>query len=156
MRKPFSIIIILCSFILLAQGPTQRLTMARVMTPQELRDTGVGNLTVSQRLALDAWLNRYTVRVVQIAINQPPDNQTPSTVNTRCNPAIESTISGDFEGWEGETIFKLDNGQIWKQAEYAYMYSYSYRPDVTIYQTSAGCRMKVEDEDETILVHRIK
>jgi hypothetical protein len=29
-------------------------------------------------------------------------------------------------------------------------------PDVTIYQTSAGCRMKVEDESETILVKRIR
>jgi len=58
--------------------------------------------------------------------------------------------------WEGETIFKLDNGQIWQQAEYAYTYSYAYRPDVTIYQTTAGCRMKVEDEDETIIVERIK
>jgi hypothetical protein len=126
------------------------------MTPQELRDTGVGNLTASQRLALDAWLNQYTVRVIQIATNQKPNSQTRTTVNSRCSPAIESTISGDFEGWEGETVFKLDNGQIWKQTEYAYTYSYSYRPDVTIYQTSTGCRMKVEDEDETILVTRIK
>jgi hypothetical protein len=59
--------------------------------------------------------------------------------------------------WLGcETIFKLDNGQIWEQAEYAYMYSYSYRPDVTIYQTNSGCRLKVEGDEETILVKRIK
>jgi hypothetical protein len=68
---------------------------------------------------------------------------------------VESTIKGDFEGWDGETIFQLDNGQIWQQAEYDYMYSYQYRPDVTIYQTSDGCKMKVEDEDETIEVKRI-
>jgi len=73
-----------------------------------------------------------------------------------CAPAIESSISGEFHGWDGETIFKLDNGQIWQQAEYDYTYSYSYRPDVTIYQTRAGCRMKVEDEDDTIMVERIK
>lgn len=73
-----------------------------------------------------------------------------------CTPAIESTIAGEFQGWDGETIFKLDNGQIWQQAEYDYMYSYSYRPEVTIYQTSSGCRMKVEDEEETVLVRRIK
>jgi hypothetical protein len=73
-----------------------------------------------------------------------------------CSPAIESSISGDFHGWDGETIFKLDNGQIWQQAEYDYTYSYSYHPDVTIYETRAGCRIKVEDEEETILVKRIK
>jgi hypothetical protein len=53
-------------------------------------------------------------------------------------------------------IVELDNGEIWEQAEYDYMYSYQYRPEVTIYQTTAGCRLKVEDEDETILVRRIK
>jgi hypothetical protein len=81
------------------------------------------------------------------------------SIDTRlssCSPAVESTISGEFSGWEGETIFKLDNGQIWEQAEYDYTYDYEYRPDVTIYQTTAGCRMKVEDVEETILVRRIK
>lgn len=73
-----------------------------------------------------------------------------------CVPAIESAITGEVEGWDGETIFKLDNGQIWQQAEYDYTYFYEYHPDVTIYQTSAGCRMKVEDEEETVLVKRIK
>jgi hypothetical protein len=29
-------------------------------------------------------------------------------------------------------------------------------PDVTIYATQSGCRMKVEDENETVLVKRIK
>jgi hypothetical protein len=73
-----------------------------------------------------------------------------------CVPAVESAITGEIEGWDGETIFKLDNGQIWQQAEYDYTYFYEYHPDVTIYQTSAGCRMKVEDEDDTVLVKRIK
>lgn len=81
---------------------------------------------------------------------------TPPRLGGSCSPAVESTIVGEFNGWDGETIFKLDNGQIWEQAEYDYMYSYSYRPDVTIYETRAGCRMKVEDEEETILVRRIK
>ena len=73
-----------------------------------------------------------------------------------CVPAIETAIDGDVEGWEGETIFKLANGQIWQQAEYDYNYFYEYNPDVTIYQTNSGCRMKVDGEDETLLVKRIK
>ncbi len=80
----------------------------------------------------------------------------PAQTYGACSPAIESAINGDFNGWDGETIWKLSNGQIWQQAEYSYTYSYSYHPDVTIYETSSGCRMKVEDEEETILVKRIK
>jgi hypothetical protein len=82
----------------------------------------------------------------------PPDV---ARLGSACSPAIESTIVSDFEGWSGETIFKLDNGQIWEQAEYDYDYDYEYRPDVTIYQTSGGCKMKVEGMNETILVRRI-
>lgn len=31
--------------------------------------------------------------------------------------AIDSHISGDFFGWRGKTVFTLDNGQKWVQAE---------------------------------------
>ncbi len=88
----------------------------------------------------------------------PPVPAAPSVAPHRssCVPAIESAITGEVEGWDGETIFKLENGQIWQQAEYDYTYFYEYNPEVTIYQTSAGCRMKVEGEDETVLVKRIK
>jgi hypothetical protein len=30
---------------------------------------------------------------------------------------VESHIDGAFVGWRGKTTFKLDNGQVWKQAE---------------------------------------
>ena len=85
----------------------------------------------------------------------PPPRPIPRS-DAGCVPAIESAITGEVHGWDGETIFKLDNGQIWQQAEYDYTYFYEYHPDVTIYQTRGGCRMKVEDEDETIIVKRIK
>jgi|ERR1035438_9367550 hypothetical protein len=86
----------------------------------------------------------------------PPVVQPATRPNMGCVPAIESAISGEVHGWDGETIFKLDNGQIWQQAEYDYTYFYEYHPDVTIYQARGGCRMKVEDEDDTIIVKRIK
>jgi hypothetical protein len=86
----------------------------------------------------------------------PAQTHEPTVPRTSCSPAIESSITGDSEGWDGETIFKLDNGEIWQQAVYDYTYFYEYHPDVTIYQTSEGCRMKVEDEDETVIVKRIK
>ena len=69
---------------------------------------------------------------------------------------IESEIAGDFNGWDGETIFKLDNGQIWQQSEYDYEYEYAYRPKVTIYKTGGGYKMKVEGMEDTIYVRRLK
>ena len=29
--------------------------------------------------------------------------------------AFEARLTGDFTGWTGKTIFKLDNGQVWRQ-----------------------------------------
>lgn len=69
---------------------------------------------------------------------------------------VESQIDGDFEGWEGETVFVLTNGQIWQQTSYDYIYEYAYMPEVLIYATSDGYKMRVEDVDETIYVTRIK
>ncbi|MGH2509713.1 MAG: hypothetical protein ACRDHZ_20225 [Ktedonobacteraceae bacterium] len=142
--------------LLRAQQTKQRLTITDVMTPQELNDSGVSALTASQREALNGWLNRYTETVIKFALSQENQNTSHKTKQSDCDPTVESTIAGDFNGWEADTIFKLDDGEIWEQSEYDYYYSYSYRPDVTIYQTSAGCKMKVSDEDQTILVRRIK
>ena len=69
---------------------------------------------------------------------------------------IETQIDDDFEGWDGETIFKLSNGQVWQQAAYAYTYHYAYRPKVLIYLSGSAYRMKVDGVDSTILVKRLK
>jgi hypothetical protein len=147
-------VIVLVAAQLLAQSPILQLRIDQIMSQREMQDTGVSTLTPAQRRALNEWLNRYTIRVMEAALK--PSISDTTVGRTSCSPAIESTISGEINGWDGETVFKLDNGQIWEQAEYSYTYFYAYRPDVTIYQTSSGCRMKVEDEDETILVRRIK
>ena len=142
----------------IAVSGSTELKIDEVMTASELQETGVAALTQQQRSALNRWLTRYTTTVITVArpsSSNERSSMSPAT-KTSCVPAIESTISGEFEGWDGETIFKLDNGQIWQQAEYDYMYSYQYRPDVTIYQTSGGCLMKVEDENETILVRQVR
>ncbi|TDJ06077.1 MAG: hypothetical protein E2O67_04365 [Deltaproteobacteria bacterium] len=69
---------------------------------------------------------------------------------------VESFIDGEFEGFEGETIIKLMNGQIWQQAEYYYYYYYGYMLPVLIYQSSSGFKMKVEGIDEAIGVVQLK
>lgn len=57
---------------------------------------------------------------------------------------IESQIDDAFEGWQGESEYKLTNGQIWKQDRYKYEYKYSYRPHVIIYNTPSGTVMDVD------------
>jgi len=79
-----------------------------------------------------------------------------STAPMTSASVIESTIDGDFEGWEGETIVKLVNGQIWQQTEYYYEYDYAFMPDVLIYKSGDRWKMKVEGIEQAVEVKRLK
>ena len=72
-----------------------------------------------------------------------------------CSPAIHIYINGTFEGWDGDTVFTLMNGQIWQQTGYDYIYDYDYMPSVTIFSGSGGCTLQVDGVDDTIRVTRI-
>jgi hypothetical protein len=150
-RSLLAVLIFATAIVIVAKPQSFSLKIDQVMSKRELQETGVSTLTPAQRSALDDWLNRYTLKVIEVS-----NRGNSLAAKSGCSSTVESTIAGDINGWDGETVFKLDNGQIWEQAEYSYTYFYAYRPEVTIYQTNSGCRMKVKDEDETILVRRIK
>jgi len=78
------------------------------------------------------------------------------TQSTPSSELVESKIDGDFEGWDGETIIKLFNGQIWQQTEYYYHYHYSFMPSVTIYKSGSSYKMKVDGVDKAVRVKRLK
>ncbi|EAQ97416.1 hypothetical protein [Congregibacter litoralis] len=69
---------------------------------------------------------------------------------------IRSTIDGEFEGFEGDTIVKLSNGQVWQQTEYLYHYHYSYMAEVTIFFSSGTHRMLVEGIGKPVAVVRLR
>ncbi len=119
-----------------------------LMTVAEFKSCGLNKLTPDEIAHLDAWLASFGGRVASAASDTTKPALTPEV--------IESEIDGEFHGWDGETMFKLTNGQIWQQSEYDYEYEYAYRPDVTIYKTAVGYKMKVEDMEDTIYVKRIK
>jgi len=138
------------------------ITIDQVMSHQDMVATGASSLTPTQRRALDSWLNAYTMHVLRVAseADHPPAiPQQRSSVfppAQPCSPAIETQMSGEFEGWDGETIFRLDNGQIWEQSSYNYTYHYAYRPEVIIYSSGGGCKMKVDGVSDTISVRLIR
>ena len=74
----------------------------------------------------------------------------------RNNSVIETQIDGAFQGWEGETIVKLINGQIWQQSSYHYEYHYAYMPEVLIYRSGVGFKMVVDGTSEAVGVTRLK
>lgn len=136
--------------------------LGSIMKPEDFSKCGLKKLNKAELEFLNDWLFSFSGQLAKVVAEKSAQEAQARQISNLVSPAlptesaIETNIEGEFNGWEGETIFKLDNGQIWQQAEYAYMYHYSYRPEITIYKTDSGYRMKVEDVEETILVKRIK
>lgn len=70
--------------------------------------------------------------------------------------AFESRIADDFEGWEGETVVTLVNGQQWQQVEFYYHYHYAFMPKVTILKSGTVYKMLVEGVPKAVGVMRIR
>jgi hypothetical protein len=69
---------------------------------------------------------------------------------------IESRIDGDFEGWDYEAIFKLQNGQMWMQTSSRYRYRYKFSPGVVIVKIGNEYQMQVDGMDERVTVRRLR
>lgn len=69
---------------------------------------------------------------------------------------LEGKIVSDFVGFDGQSRFEFQNGQIWEQAEYKYSYHYAYMPNALIINGLNGYQLRVEGMDEPVRVRRIK
>lgn len=128
-----------------------RLSIDQLMTAAEFRTAGLQKLTPEELQTLNSWLTKHSAALLARAAESRPVASAPAS-----SDVIESHIDGNFEGWDGETIFKLDNGQIWQQASYSYTYHYAYHPKVIVYRSGGGYKMKVEGMDDALPVKRLK
>jgi len=64
----------------------------------------------------------------------------------------DSYIVDDFEGWDGDAVYELDNGTKWRLAHYKYEYHYIYRPKAKIWQSGTKYFLEVEGMDEKVEV----
>lgn len=68
----------------------------------------------------------------------------------------EGKLEDESEGFDGETIFELTNGQKWQQVEYYYKYRYKYRPKVRIYKDGMRYYLELEGIKKMVKVQRIE
>lgn len=132
------------------------LPLDKLMSPAQQRQAGIQKLTPEEQERLRVFLiNVYLDGVEQGKRGQPAASSSTATPRSTAS-TIESQIDGEFEGWEGETVVKLTNGQIWQQMEYHYHYHYAYMPKVLIYRSGSGYKMKVDGIDRAVGVTQIK
>ena len=71
--------------------------------------------------------------------------------------AFEARLTGDFTGWTGKTIFKLDNGQVWRQRSSAnYRHRGSDRRVKFKKNWMGGWEMTVVSSGKTVLVRKVQ
>ena len=70
---------------------------------------------------------------------------------------ITSRIIGKFDGWTGDTLFRLENGQVWRQSGNGFLKVSLNNPKVTIEKaTFGGFRLSVEGYNSRVKVKRVQ
>jgi len=134
-----------------------------LMSKEEFAATGLGKLSVDERKALDAWLLKYTTDDVPGLVREVPALKESISLKQAVNPkpeeegSIVSRISGSFSGWKGKTLFKLENGQVWKQRQTGRYSKKLENPEVRISKNLMGFyMMEILETGRRIGVKRIK
>jgi hypothetical protein len=108
-----------------------------LMSDEEFRSAGLDGLAPEELEALDAWLLRYTAGDAEVL--QETNDSVREARAERDKQGFVSRIVGDFEGWSGETVFRLENGQVWEQRlDGRYQYRGEPNPEVRIERNWLG------------------
>jgi hypothetical protein len=65
-------------------------------------------------------------------------------------------VDGEWTGWDGQTIVRLTNGQIWEQTQYYYEYRYAYRPEAVLITNGYSGEMVVKGMRKPVKVRRLR
>ena len=68
---------------------------------------------------------------------------------------LESYITDEFEGWDGDTVYELDDGSEWELVSYTYSYSYSYRPKAIVQQVGGKFFLEVQNMKDKQEVRKV-
>ena len=133
-----------------AQAPSP--TLEERMPQADFHAAGLDKLSAEELAHLNAWLTAHGGSTVKYVTSTGAPLFYP---NDSDRETVEARISGAFNGWRGQTIFRLDNGQQWQQAESgAYDAGHFTDPKVKIkpmllgswlmYVDGCGCSVRVQ------------
>lgn len=125
----------------------------KLMSADEFLRSGLDKLSADELRTLDAWLIEYTVGEAPVL---KENNETVREADK--NYEVVSRIEGEFSGWDGNTVFRLENGQVWRQRlDGRYFYRGGPRPEVRISRNWLGFyRLTLIEADRSIGVSRVR
>ncbi|MFA7320335.1 MAG: hypothetical protein WC000_02600 [Dokdonella sp.] len=135
---------------------SQAPTLEERMSQQEFTASGLDKLSPEQLKYLNDWIQSKGVSEIGAPIRHHDGTVTFYT-DDESREVIESAISGEFNGWKGNTRVTLENGQIWQQSESGRGGFRMQSPNVTIKPMIMGSwLMNIDGCDCEMRVRRIK
>lgn len=139
------------------------------MSADDFRAAGLHRLSSEELEVLNSWLYGYIEVERREAVEEAIPSGEPSfgleQVTTRVaaifqrdTPStIESRIVGEFRGWRGNTVFRLENGQVWRQAAPGEFVVRLEDPVVRIRRATMGSYLlSVDGYGSTVRVRRVE
>lgn len=136
------------------------------MTGKEFAEAGLDKLTQAELDALNGWIRRHSLATLAAADSAAPAVAARSPAEDRRGfkdfegerTPISSPIVGKFSGWDGQTVFKLENGMIWAQSDKDKFYVKELENPVAIIEPGLFGRWKlhIEGHDSECRVERIE
>ena len=117
--------------------------VAKAMTKADYEAAGLQKLDPAERAKLDAFIRGYVAKSNEQVATEAVDKAVQQH-KVQAPEVIESRIVGPFTGYNGRTIFTLENGQRWAQSQRdsAY-YPKVDSPPVLIMKAGLGYRMYI-------------
>jgi hypothetical protein len=125
-----------------------------LMTADEFSAAGLERLSPTELEALNRWLLRYTAR--QASELRQHNELISEEIRKVEQEGVRTRIVGEFRGWDGDTVFRLENGQVWKQRLPGNLHYRASAPEVELSKNFMGYWMlRVLEADRAVGVTRI-
>lgn len=174
-RMSFSGLILVC----LCAGAGAEENLRDRMSADDFKRAGLDKLTIEELTYLEQWLSNKQSRADVVPVS--PRTATPTatesaSASTAAPPEqrfgleqvekapepdvpeqITARLKGQFRGWTGDTVFRLDNGQVWQQRVGGkYRGKKLTDPEVIVQRGRWGYYLKVVGVKRTIGVRRLQ
>jgi hypothetical protein len=115
----------------------------KAMTPADYEAAGLQKLDAAERARLDEFIRNYVAKSNEKVATEAVDKAVQQR-KVQAPEVIQSRIVGPFTGYNGRTIFTLENGQRWAQSQRDSAYFPKIdSPPVLILKSGFGYRMYI-------------
>jgi hypothetical protein len=147
------------------------------MTGKEFSEAGLDRLSQAELDALNGWIRRHSLAT--LATPASASASASGSASTAAAAAavedsaedrrgfkdfegdrtpITSRIVGNFSGWDGQTVFELENGMIWAQSDKDKFYVKELENPVAVIEPGlfGSWKLHIEGHDSECRVERLE